>query len=246
MEEGALSEEFLNRLLQPVHPSWRNLLGEQLQNLNGAFAEELEADPAWLPGADRCLAAFSIPRCEVRVVWLGESPYPRQESATGLSFQDGAVHEIFRGDGRFVLRINQATSLRNVLKAWFVATDRLAVGQTSSDHVRRMERHGLVAGLAEVFDRGRQSGWLWLNAGLSLRPARPKAAQIRMWEPLVNAVLRDVSARGARVALMGKFAERFECACRHPLGSVHPRRECFMANQDVTGLLRCWRHLIEA
>ncbi|MXW50084.1 MAG: hypothetical protein F4Z84_07495 [Gammaproteobacteria bacterium] len=240
-----MNEEFLNRLLRPVHPSWRNLLCEQLQNLDEAFAEELEADPHWFPGADRCLAAFSVSRFDVRVVWLGESPYPRQESATGLSFQDGAVDEMFRSDGRLAVRINRATSLRNVLKACFVATDRLAVGQTSSDHVRLMDHNGLVTRLGEIFDRGQQSGWLWLNAGLSLRPELPRTAQIRNWEPLVNAVLQDVSARGARVALMGKFAERFEPVCHNPLVSVHPRREEFMVNQDVTGLLRHWRNLIE-
>lgn len=240
-----MSEEFLNHLLKPVHPSWKDFLREQLQNLDEAFAEGLEANPAWLPGVDRCLAAFSVPRSDVSVVWFGESPYPRQESATGLSFQDGAVEEIFRADGRLAVRINRATSLRNVLKAWFVATDRLAVGQTSSDHVRRMNHDGLVVRLDEIFDRGQQGGWLWLNAGLSLRPAQGRAAQIRPWEPLVNAVLRDVSDRGARVVLMGRFAERFEPVCHDPLVSVHPRREDFMANQDVTSLLRVWRSLIE-
>ncbi len=240
-----MTEEFLNRLLQPVHASWRDFLREQLRNLDEEFAETLEADPAWLPGADRCLAAFSVPRSDVRVVPLGESPYPREESATGLSFQDGAVHEIFRCDGRLAVEVNRATSLRNLLKAWFVATGRLAVGQTSSDHVREMDHVGLVAGLNEIFDRGRQSGWLWLNAGLSLRLTQTRAPQIRMWEPLVNAVLRDVSDIGARAMLMGRFAERFEPACRDPLVSVHPRREGFVADRDVTNFLRLWRHLIE-
>ena len=240
-----MTDEFLNRLLQPVHASWIDLLREQLQCLDHAFADELEADPAWLPGADRCLAAFAVPRGDVRVVWLGESPYPRTDSATGLSFQDGAVGEIFRDDGRLAVGINRATSLRNVLKAWFVATNRLDVGATSSRHVKNMDRDGIVARLDEVFDRGRQCGWLWLNAGLSFRPARPKAAQIRAWEPLVNFVLRDVSARSARVALMGRFAERFEPASAEPLLSVHPRREEFIENPDVRELLRRWRNLIE-
>ena len=245
LEETTLNEEFLNRLLRPVDPSWRDFLSERLQDLDEAFAEELEASPGWLPGADRCLAAFSVPRCDVRVVWLGESPYPRQHSATGLSFQDAAVGEMFREDGRLAVGINRATSLRNVLKAWFVATDRLAIGQTSSNDVRRMDRRGLVGQLDEVFQRGRQNGWLWLNAGLSLRPARAKAGQIRKWEGLVNAVLADVSGRGACVALMGRFAERFEPACNHPLVSDHPCREGFIADPHVRALLRRWRNLIE-
>ena len=245
LEEKTLNEEFLNRLLCPVHHSWRDFISEQLQDLDEAFAEELEANPAWLPGADRCLAAFSVPRCEVSVVWQGETPYPRPDSATGLSFQDGEVGEMFREDGRLAVGINRATSLRNVLKAWFVATDRLALGHTSSDDVRRMDRSGLVAQLDDIFQRGRQNGWLWLNAGLSFRPAQARAGQIRKWEGLVNAVLEDVSGRGARVALMGRFAEKFEAACDHPLVSVHPRREEFIADPHVSALLRRWRNLIE-
>ena len=48
---GALNEEFLNRLPQPVQLSWGNFLREQLQSLDKAFAEGLEAGPAWFPGA---------------------------------------------------------------------------------------------------------------------------------------------------------------------------------------------------
>ena len=70
------------------------------------------AEDHFLPTQGRLFAAFSQPLEEVRYVLVGEGPYPREESATGVCFMDGAVRELWSTQG-LSKPVNRATSLRN-------------------------------------------------------------------------------------------------------------------------------------
>jgi len=72
-----------------VHPSWR----EALVPASGALAEaaaflrgELAAGRGFLPAPDRVLRAFRTPLPDVRVLVVGQDPYPTPGHAVGLSF----------------------------------------------------------------------------------------------------------------------------------------------------------------
>ncbi len=242
MPEG---HRFRERLLSVVHQSWRCFLQRSLNEMDGDFLRHLEAAPNWIPGVDKCLAAFSVPRSRVRVVWLGESPYPRKESACGLSFYDAKVGKLFRDSGELGTEVNKATSLRNWLKAWFAAIGRLDEHATGRDAIRRMDKSGLIEDLSELFFRGQERGWLWLNAGLSLHTGQGKRRQINQWLPLIEAVLRDASKQGATVVLLGKFAQRLAECVGDPVVAEHPYNESFIRNGDMRKFLREWRSLVE-
>ena len=245
-------QEFKDRLLRDVHCSWRELLSDALDRLDTAFLDSLESDAhIWLPGPDNCFAAFSVPRCEVNVVWLGESPYPRENSANGLSFYDGEVTDLFR-NGRGLHPMG--TSLRNILKAWFVAIGCLEEDETNQGDIDRMCKERLISNLSDLFNRGKTNGWLWLNTALSLWPdpneARPSLRlQICKWLPLIETVLRDVSERRpeSRVVLLGEFAREFAYIVDTPLIAPHParRNKDFIKCGEVRSFLREWRCLIE-
>ena len=234
-------------LLLPAHESWHSLLLDALGNMDGDFLHRLNTNRNWLPGVEKCFAAFAVPRNRVRVVWLGESPYPRQESAAGISFYDAAIGPVFRPDGKLTTQINKTTSLRNILKAWFIAIDRLQIDRTKSCHIGCMNKEGLITNLRELFCRGERAGWLWLNAGLSLRTdgTASKRAQIEAWRPLIRCVLQDVSRRGATTVLLGKFSERFQCLVNDPQIAPHPCMEPFVRCENMHAFLRNWRYLIE-
>ena len=243
------TQEFKDRLLRSAHCSWVELLFDALENLDTDFLDRLESNTDWLPGPDRCFAAFSVPRCAVTVVWLGESPYPRAESATGLSFYDGQVQNLFRRNGELS---SMGTSIRNILKAWFVATRRLTNNNTNQAAIRRMRKNNLIVEMSELFNRGQDHGWLWLNATLSFWPepneAQPGLSlQVCKWLPLVETVLRDASRRRARVVLLGKFAEEFAYMVNNPLIAPHPakRNQDFVRNREIQSFLGEWRCLIE-
>jgi uracil-DNA glycosylase len=69
-------------------------------------------------------AAFAQPLDRVRYVLVGEGPYPRAESATGVCFMDGAVGDLWSEAG-LSKPVNRATSLRNFMKMLLVADGQL-------------------------------------------------------------------------------------------------------------------------
>lgn len=239
-----MTSPFQRELLKSAHGSWHGCLKPALQSMDPAFLNDLQRRPHWLPGKTRCLRALAAPLAQAQVVWLGESPYPRAASATGLCFHDGAVGELFSADGALSKTVNRATSLRNWMKAWFVAMGRLDAADTAAAAIRRMDKRGLIRRLDALFMRGQQQGWIWLNAGLSLDPMQPKTAQITPWNPLVTAVLKAVSDRGGQIVLLGRFSHRFAPEVNAPLITEHPYNVSFIHNAAMRSFLRQWRSLI--
>lgn len=64
--------------LEPVEP--------QIHQLGDFLRAELAAGRSYLPSGDRVLRAFSRPMAEVRVLIVGQDPYPTPGHAVGLSF----------------------------------------------------------------------------------------------------------------------------------------------------------------
>ena len=72
-----------------VHPSWLPALEpveEQVHAMGDFLRAEVEAGRHYLPAGDRVLRAFEQPFDEVRVLVLGQDPYPTPGHPIGLSF----------------------------------------------------------------------------------------------------------------------------------------------------------------
>ncbi|MGY5764105.1 uracil-DNA glycosylase [Brachybacterium sp. DNPG3] len=83
-------------LSEIVSPDWAEALApvEPVIHRMGDFLRaETEAGRGYLPSGDRVLRAFSRPMSEVRVLIVGQDPYPTPGHAIGLSF---AVEEQVR------------------------------------------------------------------------------------------------------------------------------------------------------
>jgi uracil-DNA glycosylase len=72
-----------------VHPTWVPVLEPERETLTviGEFLrQESAAGQAWLPAGDNIRRAFARPLPEVRVLIVGQDPYPTPGHAVGLSF----------------------------------------------------------------------------------------------------------------------------------------------------------------
>jgi len=83
--------------LEKVHPSWLPAIHHGLLAIEARTPDYLASliDGQFLPDQGRLFAAFSRPLEQVRYVLVGEGPYPRSESATGVCFMDGAVDALW-------------------------------------------------------------------------------------------------------------------------------------------------------
>ena len=72
-----------------MHPTWVPVLEQERETLTviGEFLrEESAAGQAWFPSGANILRAFTQPLPDVRVLIVGQDPYPTPGHAVGLSF----------------------------------------------------------------------------------------------------------------------------------------------------------------
>jgi len=88
-------------------PDWANALAEQepaIHAMGEFLRQELAAGRGYLPAGDKVLRAFSRPMADVRVLIVGQDPYPTPGHPVGLSFAvnrdvrplPGSLQNIFR------------------------------------------------------------------------------------------------------------------------------------------------------
>lgn len=73
----------------PVHPSWQPVLApveERVHQLGEFWRAENAAGRGYLPAGSDVLRAFQYPFDEVKVLIVGQDPYPTPGHAMGLSF----------------------------------------------------------------------------------------------------------------------------------------------------------------
>ncbi|GAB3490574.1 uracil-DNA glycosylase [Flexivirga lutea] len=74
---------------QLVHPSWLPVLqpvADTVTSCGDFLRSELASGHGYLPSGDKVLRAFERPLDEVRVLIVGQDPYPTPGHAVGLSF----------------------------------------------------------------------------------------------------------------------------------------------------------------
>jgi uracil-DNA glycosylase len=207
----------IDEALRLADPSWR-------PHLEAGLRAMMEADPAYLPAlADddylpnggRLFAAFSLPLEKVRYVLVGEGPYPRPESATGVCFMDGAVGELWSETG-LSKPVNRATSLRNFMKMLLVADGQLSIDDTGGAALapvaKAAREGGAIRTLAELQDKLTGQGFLLLNASLVFRKHVAPVVDARAWLPFQRAVFAALGqcARKPTLVLWGKIAEQLK------------------------------------
>lgn len=204
-----------------AHPSWHAVLAKGLAAVHAAdplYLPALATDD-YLPTGQRLFAAFTQPLDATQYVLVGEGPYPREASATGVCFMDGAVGSLWCATG-LSKQVNRATSLRNFMKMLLVANGTLLPGNTSGDAMAPVAAAALahpqqtIQTLGELQDNLHAHGFLLLNASLVFRKHVPPVKDARAWKPFLEVVLQALvghaaaSARPpATLVLWGKIAE---------------------------------------
>lgn len=231
-----------------AHASWRPHLMKGLEAVAQAdpdYLPDLAAD-TYLPTEQRLFAAFALPLAEVRYVLVGEGPYPRAESATGVCFMDGAVGALWCESG-LSKPVNRATSLRNFMKMLLVADGQLDAGDTGAAAMlpvaARARAGAAIQTLPELQDKLTRQGFLLLNAALVFRPHVPPVVEARAWLPFLQTVLAALADGVTPVptlVLWGKIAEqlkRLPETARFPqVCSEHPYNLSFIANPGMQAL----------
>ncbi|MFC5462043.1 uracil-DNA glycosylase [Massilia niabensis] len=255
MTNPTVPDSFLD-MLALADPSWRPHLVRGLEAVAQAspgYLPALAVDD-YLPTQGRLFAAFAQPLEKVRYVLVGEGPYPRADSATGVSFMDGAVGELW-SEGGLSKPVNRATSLRNFMKMLLVASGQLQPGATGGAALAPVaaaaRTNGAIRTLAQLQDNLVGEGFLLLNAALVFRKHVAPAIDARAWLPFLQTVLAVLGERAAppTLVLWGKIAEQLaklpETARFPQAAAEHPYNLSFIEHQGMRALFGPMR-LLEA
>ena len=238
-------------MLDVADASWRPILLAGLNAVHKTFPDYLPtlAEDDYLPNGGRLFAAFAQPLDAVQYVLVGEGPYPRADSATGVCFMDGAVSSLWSEKG-LSKQVNRATSLRNFMKMLLVADGQLAIEQTTGDALAGVSSKAqaapssIIQTLPELQASLTQHGFLLLNAALVFRSHVPPVKEARPWIPFLQTVLAALAERAEKqpptLVLWGKIAVQLEAlpeSARFPKKiSEHPYNLSFIGNQVMQEL----------
>ncbi|MGL5741944.1 MAG: uracil-DNA glycosylase family protein [Legionella sp.] len=215
------------------HSDWKNILISALKTMDQNYLQQLVSPPHWFPGKDRLFAAFSLPLATTQYILLGESPYPRMESANGYAFWDNAVGSLWSTNG-LSKAVNRATSLRNLIKMLFIARGDLDVRVSQAD-IALLDKSTLVQTAEQLFTGMMNKGILLLNASLVYSDGKvPYHA--RHWNPFMESLFAQLSVvkPDIQLILLGKIAEKVS-RNKLPIGLIaeHPYNISFITKQCV-------------
>ena len=188
-------------MLDGLPEEWRAFLGDRLAALDLAPLEravvETTVGEAY-PRRDLVFEApLRTPPDKVRVVILGQDPYPTKGQACGLAFSVRA---------KLPPGVRRPTSLGNILA--------------------ELRREGFTAPVGATLDRWPDAGILLLNAALTVQAGEP-GSRIELWRPFTKAVIEALVERPNPIVflLWGMHAREWAFVVRPPhktLLSPHP------------------------
>lgn len=228
-----------------VHPDWHNILHESLSEMDPDYLASLRSDVNWLPGTANLLASFRRNLSDVRFLLIGESPYPRPQSANGIAFYDAAVSNLFSDKG-LSKAVNRATSMRNLIKTMLIAEgliDKNEDGKIPQSTIAQLSKSNLIQTMPALFEKLDSRGFLMLNATPVLHAARKPAREATYWRPFLKrflALLAEQSCARVTLLLWGKIAAEIEqitpVSAYHRIVCEHPYNVSFIDNPQMLNL----------
>lgn len=230
-----------------VHHQWQGLLNHALDAVDDGYISQLLDSNGWLPGIDHLFSAFRRDRIGVRYVLIGESPYPRKQSANGIAFYDAAVDKLWSDTG-LSKSVNRATSLRNIIKTALLAEGYLqsdSQGKISQASIAKIDKTTMIQTMPELFQALENNGFLMLNATPVLHPDRRPSLEAKYWQGFLLRLLEGLAPslnQAVTLVLWGKIAEQIETLpitdSYQKLVCEHPYNISFIQNHAMQSLFR--------
>jgi len=165
-------------------PDWAEALApvdDRIARLGAFLREESAAGRGYLPAGDAVFRAFRRPMTDVRVLIVGQDPYPTPSHPIGLSF---AVERHVWPLPRSL--VNIYTELRADLGQ--------SAGEEAGQESWLPPKHGDLSGWAD-------QGVMLLNRVLTVRPEASASHRGKGWEEVTECAIRALAARAETTPL---------------------------------------------
>jgi uracil-DNA glycosylase len=160
-----------------VHNDWLPFLSDENHMLISRIEAEI-AGKAFLPSLDKVLRFFEFPLTSVRVIILGQDPYPQPGVATGRAFEVGNLQSWSQPFKNI--------SLKNILRALYKAyTGKVVKYEILKE---RFYAEFPVLPPGKLFDHWEKQGVLLLNTSFTCEPGKPGSHR-KIWKEFSSHLL---------------------------------------------------------
>ncbi len=224
-----------------VDSSWQDIINKALNKLDDSYLDFLQNDKDYFPNKTNLLNAFKTLSLEnTKYILFGQDPYPRNESAIGYAFIDGAVSSIWDEKNGLSKEVNKATSLRNFIKMLLVGEGKLEVNDTSKEAIAKLDRSVYIQSMNQFKENFEKNGVLLLNTALVFTSKEDSKKHVKLWKPFVISLLGQIKEENIKLILFGSLAKdidkldvsedfkKFYCE--------HPYNVSFILNKNVQNL----------
>ncbi len=156
-----------------------------------------------------------------KIVIFGQDPYPREESATGIAFQDGRV-ESWESK-------KLSPSLRNIFKSILI-NENLVDKDIKIAQMREIIKENNVISPIEFFEKSKNNGIVWLNASLTFTSKKSSDLKrhLKFWEPVIDEIILTLLKNNENLIFIfwGNRAKKFQTLINTQKRSYHFVENC--------------------
>jgi len=225
----------LSLLPGEIHSSWNNFLTSDILALLDSI-EKFLGDTDYNPGKERVLRFLHTDLEALKIVILGQDPYPEKGVAVGRAFEVGGLkswNEPFR-----------QVSLKNIMRLIYKTQKGIEVYAEIPvfSQIAKEIKLGefIIDDPPALFEHLEEQGVLFLNTCLTVFPGRPLSHQM-IWQPFTEKLLDFISRQKPELFwfLWGKNAQSFKpfiykgifYECRHPMMCSSKYADDFLKSQ---------------
>lgn len=221
-----------------ANPEWHEILSLAINKMDKNYLQQLNNNTDWLPKLELVFKAFSQPLSAIKYILLGESPYPRQESANGFAFWDNSIDLIWSSTG-LSKSVNRATSLRNFIKMLLYARGDLK-DDFSQSAIAKLDKSAYLQTIPELFQVLLGNGFLLLNASLIYSEGRV-LYHAKNWRPFMDSLFEKLFVYNPllKIILLGRVSKYFaKVDFSLKLQAEHPYNISFITNAEINSFFK--------
>lgn len=226
-----------------VNSSWKDIIEYAYLGLSPEYRDFLEKDKGYFPSYAHFLNAFkTLPLDRVKYILFGQDPYPREESAVGYAFIDGAVKSIFSNTG-FSKEVNKATSLRNFLKMLLLSEGYLSSENLTQEAISKLDKKDFINTIDQLRVNFEKNGVLLLNTALIFTTKSDSSTHVKEFKIFINRLLAKLSQRDIKLILFGNMAKELKKNIPSTIEfkvieTVHPYNLSFIKDVSVQSFFK--------
>lgn len=164
-----------------IHPDWVPFLTNEKRKLIASVEAEVVKDE-FTPAADKVLRFLKVPLSLVKIIILGQDPYPRPGAATGRAFEVGTLQSWSQPFSNI--------SLKNILRALYKAYTGKVIRYDQLKDKTGIDFPILPPG--KLFEHWENQGVLLLNTSFTCVPGKP-GSHHKEWGEFTNCLLKFIS-----------------------------------------------------